>query len=143
MQEDQIRETEPIGTSDSAINKAIPSWEVEIRVNPTGWKVKNADVEPPASRVILIEKPMHIGRPSEDFGNPEIDLRIDGSVSRRHAELRFDSAGRLEIHLFTPKYRTLLRGEPLEHDEVRLIEDGDSLELGSYSILDFRIRQEP
>jgi hypothetical protein len=143
MENQEMPELEVVAdaSSDKANKLKVPwrRWEVGIGVNPSLWLEKQL-LELPEPRYLVINGPMQIGRPSEEFGVPQISLTNDAGVSRRHAELRFSVNGRLELHLFSPRSTTTLSDSKLQHDEVRRIKHGDCLCLGLYSALIFKVR---
>jgi pSer/pThr/pTyr-binding forkhead associated (FHA) protein len=83
-----------------------------------------------------------IGRPDPARGHePEIDLRADDAVSRRHAEFRRGIVGWVVVDLGSTN-GTRLNGAWLEAMSETPLADGDELEMGAATSLRVRVEQE-
>jgi hypothetical protein len=142
MEEDRAPEQLAPAASESATSKPLPwrYWEVEIGVFGSRWRAPALSLDdPPVPRFMVINRTTQIGRLGENYLGPDISL-LDEKVSRQTAELRFDAAGELEIHVFAPRNKPSISGTILFPEAVRKIEHGDHLHLGECSVLIFRVR---
>jgi FHA domain len=86
-------------------------------------------------RIILEGERAAVGRPDPARDHyPEIDLRGDDAISRRHAEFRRGPAGWMLIDLGSTN-GTRLNGEWLEPHQEALLRDGDQIEMGAVTTL--------
>jgi hypothetical protein len=132
--------TAPVDATGAAVT--VPSahgqWIATLTVNAERWQKAFHNVAIPQPRDFWLQKErVTVGRPSTDFGYPDIDLGEDIAVSRRHAELIRQTDGTYSVCLFKTHYGSTLDGSPLEQGVAKPITDGSKFELGDLSTLTF------
>jgi pSer/pThr/pTyr-binding forkhead associated (FHA) protein len=111
------------------------SWLQQTAADAASMLVIEAQIGRVRERIALEGERVAIGRPDPARDQyPDIDLRADDAVSRRHAEFRRDRHGWVLVDLGSTN-GTRLNGRWLEAHQEAPLSDGDVIEVGALTTL--------
>jgi len=144
----------PDEPADRAGGDAATAWEVRVGCDRAYFESNEVEEGSDAdweahTAVALRRSSTSVGRPSRSAGiRPDIDvssLTRDTGVSRSHAVLEWSEDGALAVVDLSSTNGTFVGAfdEPIPPNEAHLLDDGDRIYIGSWTVLEVHIVEVP